>query len=71
MNGEAVHKGYTPVMVIFAAQDIYVQGHTRGHGKRVKDVREHLRRKVANLFPLYAEIGYAVRPWTDINDCSW
>ena len=42
------------MVVVLAAQDVYVQRTPRCHGERVEYVRKHLCREVANLFALDA-----------------
>ena len=57
-----------PMMVVFTAQDIHMQRHTGRHGKRVEDVREHLRGEVPDLLAFDAEVAHAVRARADVDD---
>ena len=44
------------MVVVHAADAVDVQRDPRGHGERVEDVRDHLAREVADLFPLLREV---------------
>jgi hypothetical protein len=50
-----------PVVVVLATQDVYMQRAPRCHGKRIKYVREHLRREIADLFALDTQVSHAIR----------
>lgn len=48
-------------MVILAAQHIDVERRPRRNRERVENMRDHLRREVADLFTLEAQVGDTVR----------
>jgi hypothetical protein len=50
-----------PVVVVLATQDVYMQRAPRCHGKRIKYVREHLRREITDLFAVDAQVSHAIR----------
>lgn len=50
-----------PVVVVLATQDVYMQRAPRCHGKRIKNVREHLRREITDLFALDTQVSHAIR----------
>ena len=56
------------MVVVLAAQDVYVQRAPRRHGKRVEYVRKHLCREVPNLFALDAQVGHAVRARANVDN---
>ena len=49
-----------PVVVVLATQDVYVQRAPRCHGKRIKYVREHLRREITDHFALDTQVSHAI-----------
>jgi hypothetical protein len=51
-----------PVVVVLAAQDVYVQRASGCHSERIKYVREHFRREITDLFALDTQVGHAI--WT-------
>lgn len=59
-----------PVVVVLAAQDVYMQRAPRRHGEGVEYVGEHLCRKITDLFALEAQVGHAIRTRADVNDCT-
>jgi hypothetical protein len=49
-----------PVVVVLTAQDVYVQRAPGCNGEGIKYVREHLRRKITDLFALDTQVSHAI-----------
>jgi len=49
-----------PVVVVLAAQDVYMQCAPRCHGEGIKYVREHLGREITDLFALDTQVSHAI-----------
>jgi hypothetical protein len=58
------------MMIILASENIHMKCNTRCHSERVKHMRDHLRRKIANLLSREIEGGDTVWPSRDIYDSS-
>jgi hypothetical protein len=58
------------VVVVLAAQDIYVQRAPGCHGEGIKYVREHLRREIADLFALDTQVSYAIGTRANVDNCA-
>lgn len=57
-------------MIILPAQNVDMQCNPGSDGKRVEDMGDHLRRQVANLFSLEAEVRDTVGAGADVDDCT-
>ena len=49
-----------PVVVVLAAQDVYMQRAPGCYGEGIKYVREHLRREFTDLFALDTQVSHAI-----------
>jgi hypothetical protein len=56
------------VVVVLAAQDVYMQRAARRHGEGMEYVREHLCREITDLFASDAQVGHAIWARADIDD---
>jgi hypothetical protein len=56
------------VVVVLAPKYVDVYRTAGCDRKRVEDVREHLRREVADLLALHAQVRHAERPRADVYD---
>lgn len=57
------------VMIVLSPNHVDVQRHACSHGKRVEDVRQHLRGEVANLLSLQLQVCDAEWTGRDVDDC--
>lgn len=58
----------SPVVVVLAAEDIDVKRDASRLCERLEDVRDHLGREVANLFPLELQVAAEVGSGRDVED---
>ena len=49
-----------PVVIVLAAQYVYVQRAPGCNGEGIKYVREHLRREITDLFALDTQVSHAI-----------
>lgn len=60
----------SPVVIILPTEDINVEGNASRYRERVEDMRDHLRREIANFLSLETKVGEAVRPRAYVDDCA-
>jgi hypothetical protein len=59
-----------PVVVVLAAQDIYMQRAPGCHCEGIEYVREHLRREITDLFALDTQVSHAIGTRADVDNCA-
>src|SRR3989442_351593 len=65
-----LERGFSPVMVVLALQDVHVERHPAGCGERAQHVRDVLAREPANCLAMQAERHVREGPAGEIHDRS-